>query len=126
MSENLWPKVFAPPGVRTPVSILREQALALGEVTSNIVLGGVDSSATSTGEFRHELYLRSVGLNYLTPLLFITHTIDLYPVAISTSGTTGVDRKAADPSEFMACLKDLFSTPQVTKTIASLIAQSQE
>ena len=126
MSENLWPNVFPPPGVRTPVSILREQALALGEVTSNIVLGGVDSSATSSGEFRHELYLRSAGLNYLTPLLSIAHTIDLYPVTIATDGPGGVVRKAADPSELMACLKDLFSTPQVTKTIASLIAQSQE
>lgn len=129
MYENLWPTDFGELAERTPVAILREQAQALGQRTANIVVGRVSSgSAGPGGNFIHHLSLYSSPLGYSTELLWIDHGIDLYPVQIRVPGdpNTNTPIVAANPSEFAAQLKDVFSREKTKKTIASLIAQSKE
>lgn len=43
---DLWPADIGEPNIRTPVSILREQASLLGEKTNNIVEGQVAEITT--------------------------------------------------------------------------------
>ncbi len=43
MTENLWPVDFGEVKTKTPVWLLQEQANALGQRTTNIVVGRVDS-----------------------------------------------------------------------------------
>lgn len=125
MTENLWPTDFGKVVERTPVSILREQALGLGERTSNIVIGRVTSRPEPPEKFAHTLHLYSSPLGYSTELLTIYHGIDLYPVAIRVPGDPDLI-DATNPEEFTASLKEIFSRGKIKKTIASLIAQSNE
>jgi hypothetical protein len=130
MAENLWPTDFGELAQKTPVAILREQAQALGERTANVVVGRVASGAEGPGKFRHILNLYSAPLGYLTELLWIEHGIDLYPVEIRLTGYSNEPLNdpvlAANPDEFNARLKEMFSREKTKKTIASLLAQSKE
>jgi hypothetical protein len=66
MTENLWPTDFGTLAQKTPISILREQALGLGERTSNIVIGRVASRPEPPEKFAHILSL------YLSPLGWVS------------------------------------------------------
>ncbi len=125
MSENLWPTDFGEPPVRTPVSILREQALALGERTANIVLGRVTPGVNGPGTFRHVLSLVCPPLGYQGAFLFVDHGLEFYPCDIYVEGADGPPLRAHAPDDFVAKLKEIFSRDQTKKIIASLIAQSK-
>jgi hypothetical protein len=124
VSENLWPTDFGEVAVMTPVSMLREQALALGQRTANLVIGHVNAGVGAAGRFRHVLSFYCPPLGYRAPLLSIEHGVDLYPVDLIIEGE---ERKlsAVNPDDFAAKLKDVFSREKTKKTIASLIAQSK-
>jgi hypothetical protein len=127
MPENLWPTEFGEIGLKTPVSILREQAQGLGSRTANVVVGRVQSVGSSgPGRFRYVLYLYSAPLAYSMPLLYVEHGIGLYPVDIGVDGDPNARAPANSPEELIDCLKEIFSREKTKKTIASLIAQSKE
>ncbi|OWK45813.1 hypothetical protein [Fimbriiglobus ruber] len=132
MAENLWPTDFGTVTVETPSGILREQAHALGARTSNIVTGVMrnESKDAEFGVFRYALYLYAEPLSYRTPILYLEHGIDLYPVKITI--TVYISSEGFHPSEFQAedanalkgRLKEIFSHPVIKKIISSIIAQS--
>ncbi|VTT97484.1 Uncharacterized protein OS=Chloroherpeton thalassium (strain ATCC 35110 / GB-78) GN=Ctha_1689 PE=4 SV=1 [Gemmataceae bacterium] len=125
MAENLWPADFGQLTEKTPVSILREQAAALGERTANVVFGRVSTDSRG-GEFVHHFELYAPVLGYSAGIFSVQHGIDLYPVKLQWSGGGTTTANASDPNEFQTRLKELFSSEKTKKTIASLLAQSKE
>ncbi len=125
MSENLWPADFGEIVLRTPVSILREQALALGQRTSNIVVGRVFPAGAPAGRFRHAFALVCAPLGYQATFLYVEHGIELYPVDIFVEGEEGPPIRSDTPEDFAARLKEIFAREKTKRTIASLIAQSR-
>src|SRR5881296_859505 len=78
---DLWGEI-QPPDVRTPVSILREQAALLGQKTKNLVEASVETTS-SGGTFYHTFKLVAPALdNYTYQLFRIRHGIQLYPVYV--------------------------------------------
>src|SRR5580698_5088236 len=117
--ENLWPTDFDKVTQKTPVSILREQAQALGQRTANIVIGTVSSrTVPNTEKFEHILSLYASPLGYSTVLLTIDHGIELYPVSIRIPGDPR-PLAATNSDEFAVHLKEIFSREKTKKTTLS-------
>src|SRR5229473_2311676 len=76
---DLWGDLIAEP-VRTPVTILKEQATLLGSKTNQMVLAEVKTEVEE-GEFVHAFELVVPFLEYYRYRLFtVQHSITLYPV----------------------------------------------
>jgi hypothetical protein len=129
MADNLWPTDFGTLDVKTPVSILREQASGLGERTANIVVARTSAaSPPHEGLFRHTLDLYCSPLNYQLTLLHVDHAIELYPakIRIHLAEDGPHELVARTPEEFTVHLKDVFGRQSTKNIIASLIAQSTQ
>jgi hypothetical protein len=106
-----------PTEIRTPVSILREQAALLGGKTGYLIEGKVDT-AVSGGMFRHSLSLVVPTLdNYEYELLKVRHGVELYPV---TAGQQDLKTE----SEFTNWLRQRLSSAETRKVIGNLLAQA--
>jgi hypothetical protein len=125
MSDNLWPDDFGQMSIRTPVSILREQAQALGSKTGNVVVGRVRTVGQLDRKFLWGFDIFCAPLSYQMLLLTVEHGIVLYPVEIVVMG---VEEKllATTPEELTAHLREIFSRDTTKKIIASMIAQSRQ
>jgi hypothetical protein len=122
---SLWPTDFGEPPVLTPVAILRQQGIALGQQTQNIVVGRV-STGPSEGGFRQHFLLYCSPLAYETELLAVDHGIELYPATIHVTGSAGSPFVAADPEAFAQQLKQVFASERTKRIIGSLLAQSKQ
>ncbi len=122
---SLWPADFGEIPVQTPVAILRQQGLALGQQTQNIVVGRVNTTSTGDG-FRHVFQLYCSPLVYWTELLVVDHGIDLYPAIIRVSGEASPPIEAATPEDFSEKLRQVFASQRTKKIIGSLLAQSKQ
>jgi hypothetical protein len=105
--------------IRTPASILREQAALLGPKTQNVIEARVETAVTADDKFAHAFYLVAPGLdNYRYRLLQITHPIGLYPV-ISPPHVLKTEE------EFTAWLHKKLSSDQTRRIVANLLAQAR-
>lgn len=125
MKENLWPTDFGTVVEETPLTVLRQQAVMLGERTKNLVEGRVSTRGGEGSNFRHELFLYSSLLGVSVPLVWVEHGIDLYPATVGFANGSITSETADNADEFANLLKSLFALPQTKKAIASLIAQSK-
>jgi hypothetical protein len=127
MSEtipNLWPDDFGKPPP-TPLGILRQQGVYLGQRTNNLVIGEVRSLA-GADFLRHFFELSAPLLGYRYTLFSIEHDpITLYPVEFKGKGSLGRDGKAANPEQFLQKLHDILSSEETRMAVQALIAQSQ-
>lgn len=118
---DFWGEIQADE-VRTPVTILREQAALLGPKTQNIVEAKVDTITFGTDVFRHSFRLVVPALDGYTYELFsIKHGIMLYPVDVVNDGTT-----YRDEHEFTLWLQSTLSSPATKRIIANLVGQARD
>lgn len=122
--NDLWPKdINGLPALRTPVSILREQASLLGDKTDHLVEADVVARPSQNNRFAHSFQLIAPALNqYRYSLFEVTHGIELYPLSISFNNTGYQVNK--EP-EFLEKLKMIFAHDQTKKVIQALVAQSR-
>jgi hypothetical protein len=132
---NLWPTDFSvPETVTAPVTILLDQALALGETTKHLVEGevrtyrGIDRNslvhAVVDDEIVHSFLIKAPYLdNYRYSLFHVRHKALPYPLTISE-----VDNKpdvvVHNEEEFLNRLKRVFDSEEARRVIQSLIQQS--
>jgi len=115
---DLWGDI-APTAVRTPVSILREQASLLGAKTKNMIEGQVETH-TSGGDFYHAFNLVAPALeNYSYELFQISHAVNLYPVHVRYSSLVLKNEEA-----FVNWLGQKLSSPETKRIIGNLLAQA--
>lgn len=114
---DLWGEVV-PAEVRTPLSILREQASLLGAKTNNLVEATV-TTATYRDEFVHRFLLVVPGFdNYTYELFRIAHGIELYPVFAGGSARETEEK-------FIAWLKTTLSSDETKRIISNLFSQAR-
>ena len=130
---NLWPDDIAVSNdLKTPVTILRQQATLLGEKTQNLVVAEVSTTveelSAGGNRFMHRFNVVAPALgNYRFCIFRVEHTIDFYPIKISVySPKKGQpDITVKSEGEFAQALKEIFSSEEARRVIHALIAQSQ-
>lgn len=109
---------LAPAGVRTPLSILREQAALLGTKTKNLVEATV-TTRTDDDLFVHYFNLIVPALdNYTYGLFAISHAIDLYPVRVRSRGLSLPSEEA-----FLDWLQQELSSDKTRRIVTNLLSQ---
>jgi hypothetical protein len=106
--------------VRTPLSILREQAALLGPKTKHLLKAEVGTYVSSE-RFVHHFNLVVPALdNYRYELFGITHGIDLYPVV-----EVGRPQEMHNEDEFIAWLQQRLTSQQTRRIINTLMSQAR-
>jgi hypothetical protein len=121
MAEDLWPE-FEAQKIRSPKTVLVEQAAALANKTKNVLTADI---ITSNSDKRTTLIFRIVApaLNNYKYNLFtlMQHPIFLYPCDISSNvGSYNV----LNEEGLVSVLKQIFNSPETIQTINSLYSQS--
>jgi hypothetical protein len=120
MTGNLWPDDIADTAFVTPVSILKEQAAALGEKTGQLVVGEVLSSS-SGDTFYHRFVISAPALgNYNFELFSLQHGISFYPMQ---AGWRGTGYSFSSEQQFIDWLKMVFRDQSTKNVIQSILAQ---
>jgi hypothetical protein len=146
-AASLWPQDIRVP-TRSPLSILKEQAGLLNEVTKGVLQGEVTTVTGADDFVIHRLDIvtpRLDGARYR--VLTITHRTALYPVVMEADvfriarPLPSVARElfsevwprpddwrpvAASQEEFTARLREVLNSPHVRGLIETLILQSNE
>jgi hypothetical protein len=115
---DLWGDI-TPSAVRTPASILREQASLLGAKTRHTIEGQVETQI-SVGTFYHSFNLVVPALeNYSYELFKISHQLTLYPIYVGYP-----DPNAEDEQAFVKWLGQKLSSAETKRIIGNLLAQA--
>lgn len=121
-SDDLWGELPIREKLRTPASILREQAAILEKKTDGLLLGRVRREVTEE-TFSMYLYIVAPALNnYSYRVLGVDHQIELYPLEVFDFAT-GDEFDCQDESAFKAQLKEILSSDSVRKVVIGLLAQ---
>jgi hypothetical protein len=135
---DLWPESFGEPPLLTPVAILKQQGILLGQNTGNLVYGEVQSRGLPSGEFMHVLDITAPLLAFRQPTAVVLHKVELYPVRVGKAkpgdirnqfGVPEVESElqlVGSPEEFLTVLKSILQSEATLKLIRSLIAQCAE
>jgi hypothetical protein len=128
-SKNLWGDVTSAAPVRTPTTILKEQATALTEMTKGTLFGKVNVSTDLEGGFEILLSIIAPAINnYTFEVVLVEHGIELYPakmVAAWDRFKPGKEVKCKNEDELTDALGRILGSDQVTRVIMSLISQSK-
>jgi hypothetical protein len=123
MEENLWGEIELEPYSATPLDILSQQAVQLGRMTNNIVLGSIETLRTAP-KFRFSFNLVAPVLEgYTYSLFWLEHGLDPYPVEITIENERSSIYR--DENEFKAVLRQELSSPTTHNVIRSLVNQSK-
>ena len=121
MVESFWaiPELTT---MRTPLSILREQAGALTEQTHGALVGIVEADKGKGYVLVIRLDVSVPALNdYRYRILTYEQPIDLYPGILY-----GPDDSISNPvneSDFTSAIKEALSSPRVKNVLTSLLSQ---
>jgi hypothetical protein len=134
--SNLWPADLAPTLERTPLTILKEQAVRLGAMTKNLLEGHVDTTrvpdATSPEQlaFRHSFKVVAPTLDgYAWELLVVKHRLEPYPLVAHFYGRPSrwksepESRELNSEAEFIDYLRQVFASEETRGIIGTLLAQ---
>lgn len=146
---DLWPNDFGVVDIRTPASILREQASKLGEKTKNVVEAEVRESVTkpywaNSGDFAYDFNILAPLLNgYRYKLFTMSYPIHMYPVRIGVdidialeiveqhsdlnNAPTSTSQRvfyAQSEEEYIKLIGLVFNSAKVRNTINAILAHS--
>ncbi|HEY9668988.1 MAG TPA: hypothetical protein V6C91_19415 [Coleofasciculaceae cyanobacterium] len=145
--KNLWGELPKPETIRTPYTILKEQASILSEITNGLLIGEVINNSKDKF-FVNILRIKAPSLNnYTYSVVEVQHTIKLYPVFVKnfnsdpiTNATDLIDslridlrhpglledqgyKKYSSEKEFENALGQILSSQEVKQVISALLAQ---
>lgn len=131
--KNLWGNLEYEQNLRTPYTILQEQADVLTEKTKSRLVGEVFEAYRLSDEFEKELYyslrIKVPALNYYTyTVLKIRYSpTQLYPVLIiDLTDSESKPHKAENEQEFEEHLQSILSSDRVHHVISVLLSQVRE
>lgn len=123
MAKNLWGSLPNVEKLRTPHTVLQEQASLLAELTGGLLLGQVhrDQAASS---FKLTLRINAPALNnYSYTVLKVSHPIELYPLHVDNETRASATKKCNTEEEFEQVLGSILASNEVQRVIAGLLAQ---
>jgi hypothetical protein len=128
-SKNLWGDITSGEPVRTPTTILKEQATALTEMTKGTLVGKVALGGDPGSGFEIALYVITPAINnYRFDVLYVMHGIELYPAYVMPAWDRFLKKERVqcqDENELADALGRILSSEKVTRSIKSLISQSK-
>jgi nicotinamide mononucleotide adenylyltransferase len=123
MTDSLWPDDIIGQIRKTPISLMKEQAAALGEKTHQLITGTITSNSNAD-QFYHTLLLSVPALNnYRYELFHIQHDITLYPVMATWKNSVA---RLMDEAQFMDYMRKVFADTTTRNIITSLYSQVQK
>ncbi len=135
---DLWPNDLATVTMRSPFTILKEQAALLGAKTSNIVKARVQRThgrplPAPSPAFRYDFLITAPALdNYTYRLFYLDYDVDFYPVRFvmdeAIANELGIVRgqalNAAGEQEFTDILKQIFASQKTRQVIQAILSQA--
>jgi hypothetical protein len=121
--KNLWGELPNVETIRTPYTILKEQASILSEITHGLLIGEVVVNSQNDKFFTITLRIKAPSLNnYTYSVVEVQQPIQLYPVAVINllEGRMG---KYSSEEEFENALGEILSSQEVKGVISGLLAQ---
>ena len=123
-SESLWGELPLESVLRTPVSILQEQAAILTKATNGILEGRV-TTANEKGKIKSTLRIIAPALGgYNLAVTSINHGIFLYP-AESIDHLRNEYYEIDNEDMLIENLKDVLTSAPLHAAIAALVSQSR-
>jgi hypothetical protein len=117
-NADLWGEI-TPSAVRTPVSILREQAALLGAKTGYAIEAKVETRVTGSRFYQSFNLVVPALDNYSYELFEIYHEISLYPVRVMS-----LAESLKDEESFVNWLGKKLSSAETKSIIGNLLAQA--
>ena len=124
-SKNLWADLSQLEIVRTPRTVLLEQAQYLTQAAKGILEGRVDDESidVAAAGFRYDLNVRVPALNnFLVTVLWIEHGLELYPVRLMARRPVR-DVSCANEAEFEKAIESILTSPEVKTVLSRLLSQ---
>jgi len=120
--EDFWGNDFDTTAFIPPVTILREQAAALGRKTKQLVTAEVDTTQMYSSIMQTMTLVAPALDNYRYKLFTTVHDIDLYPTRTTFNSNL---YEAEDADAFREVLRIILSDPSTQRIVKSLLAQSK-
>jgi hypothetical protein len=135
--KSLWGELPKFETIRTPYTILKEQASILSEITKGLLIGEVKRSqevqvSTKVAlskpgtypEFVAFLTIKAPSLNnYTYSVVKVQYPMLLYPVLIESLAVDNLLRECSSEAEFENTLGQILSSQEVKRVISGLLAQ---
>jgi hypothetical protein len=128
---NLWGEIDNADQVKSPITILREQADLLTKITKGHVVGEVHvhrnpDTRSKTPELVAKLIIRVPALDdYQVAIVEVISRIKVYPVELRDILPPSMGYKPPDEKAFLKILGRILGSPKVKNAIASLVQQSK-
>jgi hypothetical protein len=122
-TNDLWSDEIGKIKLRTPVTLLKEQASLLGKKTGNLVEAEVRTSPMGVGLLQAFVIVVPALFGYSYTLFQILHGPTLYPATVYQGPAQG--RQILNEDELVQYLREVLASPATTRLIAALMAQAQ-
>lgn len=123
-TKNLWGELPLAEVIRTPATILREQATLLTEMTNGVLEGEVASGRTRN-KLYHRLNIIAPSLDgYSYSILYVTHNVITYPCTVLGEADNTIDECDSEQG-FVSVVEKILSSATVHKAVSALLAQSK-
>jgi hypothetical protein len=124
-TQNLWGELPTIEKIRTPLSILREQAAFLGQLTNRLLEGEVVVNSTTIEQIEAHLNIIAPTLDsYSVTILTIRYGfLDMYPVHLQHALDDSVRISAKDEESLINALQRILTSVSVQKVIKVLLIQ---
>lgn len=119
---DLWPDIEFEP-IKTPASVLREQATLLGRKTGNLVTASVETKSDS--RIVHSFFMECDAIQYKVRLLRVVHGVLIWPAEIVLD-SSAANATVQNEEEFIAKLREVFASTWVTNIVRALMSQAAE
>ncbi|HUB46456.1 MAG TPA: hypothetical protein VMB73_15855 [Acetobacteraceae bacterium] len=126
MVESFW-TIPANEALRTPLTILREQATALTEQTKGTLVGEAEVLKQGDQKISIGLSIRVPALNdYKYRILTYDQPVTMYPGSLVTRIGNMTGHGILNEDDFVQQLKHLLSSEEAQRLLTSLLAQANE
>lgn len=123
-TKNLWGDLAVQDEFTPPVTLLRNQASALNQLTNHILMGRV-SVITQGDYFLYDLDVVAPALdNYVYTILQVKHAVTFYPLKVEDL-IAEKSYECSSEEEFVDALQKTLSSSAVRRVIQSLLSQSK-
>lgn len=124
-SENLWGELPNVAGLRTPLTILREQASHLAKISRGLLEAEVEvrNLANQTTVLTLRVIAPTLD-SYSVTLAQIDHGLGFYPLVLQNSQSHQVFEVAGE-ARFKQVLKAVLSSAEVQAVLRALLAQME-
>jgi hypothetical protein len=127
-NKDLWGEIPSHETIRTPYTILKEQASLLTQKTNGLLIGEVSRdqkyNVSKQREIQVTLLIKAPSLNnYTYWVLEVEHPIQLYPLSVQDLAGTNPLLDCSSEEEFEQALGNILSSQEIKRVISALLAE---